>query len=111
LSERYDYPESNNEPRILLHAPSAAALTRARGNATNLAKDAQLVLVRIVVNGAAVSAALDEPDASADAIPLVCPKTLQKIGRQALSLLTVLASGAILEIATLQRDGWRYVRA
>ena len=96
---------------ILLHAPSAAALKRARSNANNLARARPLPLVRIVVNGDAVAAALDQPDPVTDPATLVCPHTLQKIGRTASAPLTVLHEGAVLAIARMQREGWCYVRA
>lgn len=103
---------SNNEQvRILLHAPSAAALKRARSNANNLARSAAAPLVRIVINGEAVAAALDAPDAAPDALTLVCPNTLQKIGRPAAAPLTILEEGAVLTIARMQQEGWCYVRA
>ncbi len=104
-------PDSHNDLRVLLHAPSAAALLRARSNAANLAKDAPLALVRIVINGAAVAAALDDPNPVADAVTLVCPNTLRTIGCDALAPLTALESGAIFALTTMQRDGWCYVRA
>lgn len=97
--------------RILLHAPSPGALKRARSNAKNLAQAAPAPLVRIVINGEGVAAALDEPDATADALTLVCPNTLQKIGRTAAAPLTILNRGAVLAIAHMQREGWCYVRA
>jgi uncharacterized protein len=97
--------------RILLHAPSAASLKRARSNAANLGGAAAAPLVRIVVNGEAVAAALEEPDAANDALTLVCPNTLQKIGRTASAPLTILDEGAVLSIARMQQEGWCYVRA
>jgi uncharacterized protein len=97
--------------RILLHAPSPGALKRARSNAKNLAQAAPAPLVRIVINGEGVAAALDEPDATADALTLVCPNTLQKIGRTAAAPLTILHEGAVLSIARMQQEGWCYVRA
>lgn len=103
--------DPTTELRILLHAPTAAALIRARGNAVNLAKDAPLAVVRIVVNGEAVAALLDAPDAASDPIALVCPNTLRKIGRSAPASLAVLAVGAVQALATMQREGWCYVRA
>ncbi|MDP9899455.1 hypothetical protein [Variovorax ginsengisoli] len=101
----------DSEPRILLHAPTAGALIRARGNVANIAKNAPHRTVRIVVNSEAVAATLDAPDAAADALTWVCPNTLTKIGRTAPDPLTVLPEGAVLAIARLQREGWCYVRA
>lgn len=48
--------------RILLHAPTAAALTRARQNAINITADDPAAEVRIVVNGDAVAAVLETVD-------------------------------------------------
>ena len=103
--------ESTNDLRILLHAPTAAALVRARNNVANLVKGAPQAAVRIVVNAGAVAAALDAPDAMADALTLVCANTLNKIGRAAPEPLTVLDEGAVLALARMQGEGWRYVRA
>lgn len=96
--------------RILLHAPTAGSLLRARNNAANVVKAASGASVQIVINADAVAAALDTPDAS-DAITLVCPNTLAKIGRAARTPLTVLPESAMLTIARMQADGWCYVRA
>jgi intracellular sulfur oxidation DsrE/DsrF family protein len=92
--------------RILLHAPTAAALTRARNNANNIAAD-----VRIVVNGDAVADVLEAPDAILDTRTLVCSNTLGRMGRDAPSPLVVLPRGAALSLALMQREGWCYVRA
>lgn len=97
--------------RIVLHAPTAAALTRARNNANNIAADDPAAEVRIVVNGEAVAAVLDAPDPILDAGTLVCPNTLGRMGRDAPSPLVVLAQGAALSLALMQREGWCYVRA
>jgi len=97
--------------RIVLHAPTASALARARSNAANLAKGAPETAIRIVVNAEAVSAVLDMPDASADGLTLVCHNTLTKIGREARPPLTVLSEGAVLALAKMQCEGWCYVRA
>jgi uncharacterized protein len=103
--------DKSEQIQILLHAPSAAALQRARSNAANLARAVPPPLVRIVVNGDAVAATLDQPDAANDALTLVCPNTLQKIGRTAGAPLTILDQGAVLSIARMQQEGWCYVRA
>ena len=104
-------PESSPSLRILLHAPTAAAVTRARNNLANLMKSAEAVEARIVLNADAVRAALDEPNEAADPLTLVCPNTLQRIGRCAPASMTVLDEAAILAIARMQAAGWLYVRA
>lgn len=103
---------NENEPiRVLLHAPTPGALKRARSNAKNLAQATPAPLVRIVINGEGVAAALDAPDAAADALTLVCPNTLRNTGRTAAAPLTILEEGAVLAIARMQQKGWCYVRA
>lgn len=97
--------------KIVLHAPTAAALARARSNAANLVKHSPATQLRIVLNAEAVAAALDHPDEAADGLTLLCPNTLQRIGRAARAPLTVLGEGSILALARMQREGWQYIRA
>lgn len=97
--------------KILLHAPTAGALARARSNAMNLRKHSPAPEVRVLINADAVAAALDNPDPAVDALTLVCPNTLAKIGRTAAAPLTVLEEGAVLALARMQGEGWRYIRA
>lgn len=104
-------PESNHPIRIVLHAPTASAVTRARNNAANLLKQSAPVEVRIVVNAEAVQAVLDAPDAASDALTLVCPNTLSRTGQSAPEPLIVLDEAAVLAIARMQADGWRYIRS
>jgi intracellular sulfur oxidation DsrE/DsrF family protein len=96
--------------RVLIHAPTAAAVTRARNNAVNLQKDVPDAEVRIIVNADGVAALLDAPRPETDCLTLVCANTLNRIQRTAPSpLQTVPAS--ISAIARMQGDGWCYVRA
>lgn len=97
--------------KIVLHAPTAGALARARSNLANLRKRQPAQEVRIVLNADAVAAALDAPDASADLDTLVCGNTLNKIGRSAVHPLVVLNEGAIVALAAMQAEGWIYIRA
>lgn len=101
----------NQEPlRVLIHAPTASGVTRARNNAVNLLAAAPGTEVRILVNAEGVGALLDAPRPETDALTLVCANTLRRIGRVAEApLQTVPAS--ILSIAQMQREGWCYVRA
>lgn len=104
-------PDINHPIRIVLHAPTASAVTRARNNAANLSKQGTPVEVRIVVNAEAVRVVLDAPDAAGDAVTLVCPNTLSRISRSAPEPLTVLDEAAVLAIARMQADGWSYIRS
>lgn len=97
--------------RVILHAPTPDALERARNNALNLRRadpDAELC---IIVNAAAVSAALDIPHPEADALTWVCPNTLARINRDNRRPLQILDAPAVLKMAQWQRDGWVYIRS
>ena len=102
---------SSDPLRIVLHAPTPGALARARSNAANLMKHSPAPQVRILLNADAVAAALDHPDAAADGLTLLCPNTLQRIGRESRAPLTVLPEGSVLALARMQGEGWRYIRA
>lgn len=97
--------------QILLHAPTPAALARARRNAANVLREAPDVSVRILANAGAVAAVLDEPDEAHDRITLVCPNSLKALGRTAAEPLRVLPAAGVLELARMQAGGWRYIRA
>jgi intracellular sulfur oxidation DsrE/DsrF family protein len=97
--------------RIVLHAPTPAALARARRNAANLALAAPETTVRILLNAGAVAAALDEPDSAMDRLTLVCPNSLKAIARAAGEPLTVLQGPGVLALARMQAEGWQYIRA
>ena len=97
--------------RIVLHAPTAAALRRARNNARNLARAEPPPQVRIVANAEAVGAALDQPEPAADGITLLCANTLRNTGRAAPEPFAVLEQGAVLGVAQMQAQGWRYIRS
>lgn len=97
--------------KIVLHAPTAGALARARNNARNLIKQSPAPEVRILLNADAVAAALDNPDEACDGLTRLCPNTLQRIGRPTRAPLTVLQEGSVLALARMQGEGWRYIRA
>ena len=103
--------EDKSGIRIVLHAPSAASLSRARSNVANLVNGDREINVRIVVNAGAVAVVLDEPDVVADPLTLICPNSLKKISRSAGTPLTVLPEAGVLALARMQADGWHYVRA
>lgn len=95
--------------RLVIHAPTAAALDRARRNALNLRKARPDAEIRIVVNGDAVAAALDHPDPPTDSLLRLCGNSLSRLGRTAGGL-TVVTAG-VLDIAESQAEGWGYMRA
>ncbi|HEY0293711.1 MAG TPA: hypothetical protein VGC69_00085 [Bordetella sp.] len=95
--------------RLLIHAPTAQALQRARRNAANLLQAEPDAQVEIVANAAAVAAALAEPHPT-DSHLLLCRNTLAAIGAEAPPTLRVVPA-AVLHLAQRQRDGWAYLRA
>ncbi|MFT0546225.1 hypothetical protein ACMHYO_07725 [Allopusillimonas ginsengisoli] len=97
--------------KVILHAPTPAALERARNNAANLRRESSDVDVRIIVNAQAVAAALDVVHPEMDTLTWLCPNTLSKIDRENRVPLRLLAGPAVLEIARLQQAGWRYIRS
>lgn len=95
--------------RVLLHAPTAEALARARRNARNLGKARPDAEVLIVANAGAVAAALATPDET-DPLLRLCRNSL---AAQGLKNPTGLAEveAAVVALAELQAAGWLYIRA
>ena len=96
--------------RLLIHAPTAAALARARRNAVNLLAARPGAEVRIVANGEAVAAALDQPDPRTDTLLLLCGNSLSRLGRPLPEGLRRVEA-AVVEIVEAQAAGWAYMRA
>ncbi|MBB3140475.1 DsrE family protein [Halomonas organivorans] len=95
--------------RVLLHAPTAESLSRARRNARNLQRARPEAEVLIVANGGAVAAALAEPDDTDDRLRL-CRNSLVAQGLDNPKGLTEVEA-AVVTLAELQTDGWAYIRA
>ncbi|GHE21360.1 hypothetical protein [Halomonas urumqiensis] len=95
--------------RVLLHAPTAEALARARRNASNLLDARPDAEVLIIANAGAVGAALATPDAS-DPLLRVCRNSLtaQRLDNDR-GLAEVEA--AVVTLAEHQAQGWSYIRA
>lgn len=102
--------ETNHVLRILIHAPTAGAVNRARNNAANLLAASPDAEVCILVNAEGVAPVLDNPRPDTDSLTLVCANTLRRIERTASEPLQTIPS-SILALAEMQRDGWTYVRA
>ncbi|WP_312569302.1 hypothetical protein [Comamonas sp.] len=96
---------------IVLHAPDAEGLQRARMNAVNAQKADPNCRVRIIANASAVAAALDTPHEQADHCTLLCPNTLAHLQRSCRAPLQVLDGPAVLALAQLQQQGWIYIRS
>lgn len=102
-------PASN----VVLHAPSAQALARSRGNFKNLMAAQPDLQVWIVANAQAVQAVLDQPEDMGPALErvLLCPNTLKNNGITAPAHIQVLPMGAVEAIARMQHQGWIYIRS
>lgn len=101
---------NSSQLRVLIHAPTPGAVTRARNNAVNLMAAAPHAEIRIIVNAEGVAAALDNPRPETDAFTTVCATTLKRTGREVRApLQTVPVS--VLAIALMQQEGWLYIRA
>src|SRR5690606_874078 len=96
---------------ILLHAPDAEGLQRARMNLVNALRADASCQVRIIANAAAVAVALDTPHEQADALTHVCPNTLANLQRECRTPLLLLNEPAVLALARWQTQGWNYIRS
>lgn len=96
--------------KLLIHAPTATALVRARRNLLNFLAQAPGASVELVINGEAVRAALASPDAATDACLVLCRNSLAAAQLSAPDGMCTV-SAAVLHIAQRQADGWAYFRA
>ena len=96
--------------RVLLHAPTARALARARSNLRNLTARNEDAEVLIVANAEGVVAALAERDGETDSALRLCENTLAARGLEAPEGLATVPA-AVETIARLQTEGWIYIRA
>lgn len=96
--------------KLIVHAPTAAALARARRNVVNLLTAEPDAEVELVVNGEGASAALETPDPNTDKYLTVCANSLRLTGAHAPEG-TRIVGAAILHIAQRQAEGWSYFRA
>jgi uncharacterized protein len=96
--------------RVLLHAPSAAALDRARSNLRNLLRADPAAEARILANAEGAAAALAHPDAETDRHLVLCRNSLEA---RALTAPPGIATvpAVVLALAELQAEGWIYIRA
>lgn len=98
--------------KVLLHAPTTAALARARGNFKNLSTAHPEAEILIIVNAQAVQAIIDAPLEMGAALAHVqlCPNSLKNMGLQAPPHIQVLPIGAVDALARLQKADWAYIR-
>ena len=96
--------------KVVLHAPTPGALSRARHEARGLLASPDQGIVRILVSAEAIGAALDEPDPEVDTLMVMCADALARLGRDAPPGVELTPSAGYL-LSRLQRKGWAYVRA
>jgi uncharacterized protein len=96
--------------RVVLHAPTASALQRARSNARNLKARQPEAEILIVTNADGVPAALETRDPETDAGLRVCANTLAARGLKAPEGIATVPA-AVETLAQLQIEGWIYIRA
>ena len=97
--------------RLLIHAPTPEALTRARSNARNLLAAAPEAEVEIVVNAAGARAAVEGPPTpQGETDPVLCRNSIVNMGLTAPEGARVV-DAAVLHIARRQAEGWAYMRA
>lgn len=94
----------------MIHAPTAAALARARRNLRNYLAVEPGAEVELVANAEAARTALAEPDAATDARLVLCRNSLDQAGLTAPAGMATVAA-AIQHIARRQAEGWSYFRA
>lgn len=96
--------------KLVLHAPTAAALNRARRNLANLLAADPNAEVELVINGEAVKAEMAAPDPVSRPHLVVCRNSLDAAGLSAPDDARV-TRAAVLHIAQRQAEGWGYFRA
>jgi intracellular sulfur oxidation DsrE/DsrF family protein len=96
--------------RLIIHAPTRAALTRARRNLANLLAADPAAKVELVVNGEAAKAEIEDPDPTTRPYLVLCRNSLNAAGLTPPDDARV-TQAAVLYIAERQAEGWAYFRA
>jgi|GEM_PF-533943 len=105
-----DFDEADGPVRLLLHAPTVAALQRARQNAISTLADDPDAEILIIASSKAVLDALQQPDPATQAFTRVCAKSLKSLEIDAPED-TSTVPAAMTEISRRVWSGWVYVRA
>lgn len=95
---------------LLIHAPTASALNRARKNLRNLLIADPVTKIELVVNGEGALEALSVPDAETDAYLVLCENSLNGANLAVPAGMRTVGA-AIHHIALRQSEGWAYFRA
>lgn len=96
--------------QVMIHAPTRAALMRARGNVANLLAADSAVTIELVINNEAVGAALAERDDATAPYLVICENSLRAAGLAAPDGVRT-TPAAVLHIVRRQAQGWLYFRA
>ena len=96
--------------KVLFHAATPEALTRARANAVSLRQSNGEAAVVIIANGSAVAAALADPDPKTDSWLVLCAASMMEQGLATPTTIETTPDGIFL-IAKMQRKGWAYLHA
>ena len=96
--------------RILFHAPTAAALERARRSAVNVGEAHPQAEILIVVNAEGAETALVRHDDATDPLIVICEATLRRSGLRAPPGRRTTPLSTIFMVER-QAEGWTYVRA
>lgn len=94
--------------KILIHAPSARSLARARLEAARLVALPLEGMVRVVATLEGAVAAVNQPDPQTDPLLVLCGDSLKSEGLANPPGMEVVPNGTEL-LAKLQRKGWAYV--
>lgn len=95
--------------RLLIHAPTEAALERARSNARNLLAQLSDAKIEIVVNAKAVAPALIPAGDATDDLIVFCANSIRAQGLK--EPMGHVVNAAVRHIAERQQQGWAYMRA
>ena len=96
--------------RLVIHAPTAAALHRAYRNLANLRDKEPEALIELVVNGEAVAVAINASDPRSTEYVVLCENSLQAAGLTTPTGFRTVPA-AIHHISQRQAEGWSYFRA
>ena len=96
--------------KVLIHAPTPAALQRGQSNLKNLLQLKPEAEIELVVNGQAMSEAITISDPEVKRRLRLCQNSLRGQGLTAPADLQQV-SAAILHLSERQLQGWSYVRA
>lgn len=96
--------------RLIIHAPTAAALHRARRNLANLLAAEPDAEVELVANGEAAVEAIEKPDHASQQYLVLCENSLRAASLEKPPEFRT-TPAAVSYVARLQADGWSYFRA